>query len=589
MKIIKKIILPSCLILFFVGCGSEEGDSDESICESSCVGSVMQVDFDNKEAVIALGEAGSEYIIMPFSLGSKASWDGGNSADEEINFTMSSSSSVSNSFRIRMDEKKSNHMNGARLHSINHEVYYGLRHELDRSFAKNIPDHRFWEKVAYLDNFDFLEKKIDRNIIETTANPRSLISYFQKKSQLRNKTLPSVSLTTESDCLDEIDLPDESGDPFIIEDGDLTLFEGDDYCLYTETEIISGGDIDSVKAAVESMLETYRDTIYEDKFILTDDEYKFVPHIVVLDSEGDGWPEGFLGLYISELSKDIGRPIIYMPHDMSKIDSHSSITDSNILKRSWYATLVHEFQHSIVDYYRIVGGGSQEAAPLDEGLAHLLEDIFGFGDLIFESKVGPWLEVFPTGASPFLPSAASIGTDVAARGPMQALSFYLMSQKGGVEFADGKVSGGKGLSFIKSVADYDVKTSGPETYQNIMGGKLTDILGSYLGALVLDGRKMPEGSKVDLTHQTAGYQDSVADLTGNEDGIFGYTFNNFDQISQPIDINSDLFTELDEEGLGLSYFHTQPVLYKTASIDEVITITASTEIENTSVTVVRIK
>ena len=74
MKIIKKIILPSCLILFFVGCGSEEGDSDESICESSCVGSVMQVDFDNKEAVIALGEAGSEYIIMPFSLGSKASW-----------------------------------------------------------------------------------------------------------------------------------------------------------------------------------------------------------------------------------------------------------------------------------------------------------------------------------------------------------------------------------------------------------------------------------------------------------------------------------------------------------------------------------
>ncbi len=583
------------LTLAVSACGKDE-ESESADCQKNCPGDVSILNFTGNTAEISFegAEAGSKYIIMPFALGAKGTWDGGSEGAVDVQFTFSSSEAAAlRTMKVASENQMLSESSLPRP-SMKGEVFDSIRHELERVFVSGAglsgQPPRFWQQVDLLDQITLLERRGTDGDIDLTPVNLQLRKFYMGRLNLAR---PSAGLNrgralTESEsCLDEIEYPDES-DSFIASDGDLDLFEADNYCLYIEVGSVSAGSVADLKESIERIHSIFKNVIYSDEFSGTSDDYKFLPHIVVLDAEGDAWPD-ILGGYSPSVARESDRPIIYMPHDISKISSHSNITDATLLKRSWYATLAHEFQHAILDYYRMIDDGVQEGTQIDEGLAHLVEDIFGFGDLIFEEKVGSWLKEFPTGVIPFLPSSSNVSSNIPRRAPMHALSFYLASQSGKIEYTDGVVSGGSGLAFVKGVAENDTTLSGPITYQKIFGVEMTELMGKYLAALVLDGRSMPEGSKVSDGFKTMGYQSAIKDVTGNEDGIFGFNFNNFEQVEQPIDENADKLADIDEDGISVSLFQTQPIIYAISDPEAKITITTAEDVENSAVTVVRVK
>jgi len=117
---------------------------------------------------------------------------------------------------------------------------------------------------------------------------------------------------------------------------------------------------------------------------------------------------------------------------------------------------------------------------------------------------------------------------------------------------------------------------------------MPDIMGNYLSALVLDGRKFDKDLSIAAEFKSPAYVTGVKDFSGNEGGVFGADFNNFEGIEQPI-VNSDNLTDLDEDGIELSLFHSKPVIYTVSKSGTKLLLTADEEIANTAVTVVRIK
>ena len=142
------------------------------------------------------------------------------------------------------------------------------------------------------------------------------------------------------------------------------------------------------------------------------------------------------------------------------------------------------------------GDGTAEAdtVSIDEGLAHLMEDMLGYGALNFDDYAATFLTQFAAAASfdlAIFDETQSLLADE-NRGAAQTLFYYLVSQQGGVSFNSGKPNGGGGLDFIRSFISNP--TRGVAGIEAALGSNWSTTFSNYLEALNLNNTNFSKAS-----------------------------------------------------------------------------------------------
>ena len=374
-----------------------------------------------------------------------------------------------------------------------------------------------------------------------------------------------------------------------------SFFDGGDHCVVFMSDPVSESSKEAVKTSVAAILDRYKNTIYKDSFAAAGN-FVFKPLIVIVDFSGPQWPSAqkapelqIAGAFFKGLSTQMQRPALYIASDLTKI---STPVASSSAKAIFHSTLAHEMQHAITDYYknRKYALGA-ESLPLDEGMAHLMEDLFGYGAENFDGYAKPFLNVVPDGIQPALQSSTGGATlSNPARGAAQSLLYFIASRVGGFSFTAGSPAESGGLAFVRAAVK--AKGVGPASLSKVVdyatAGVKTwpDLVGAFFGALSVDGLDGLESqAKIfDAQAPTAG----VTDLVSTSGKTFGLQFNNYRGIKTGYSQFKSALADDLKGGIEVSYYQTQPLILAIASDQKAITFEIP-ETTGSGVAVVRVK
>ena len=368
--------------------------------------------------------------------------------------------------------------------------------------------------------------------------------------------------------------------------------EETDYCLVlVGSAAVSEPDTEKIKTNIATSLKLYKSVIYSDTMATTSDDYEFKPLIVVAPFDNSTyWDTSNSALQVTgvflpdptDLSNS--RPSIYMATDQSKV---SAETDSSTLTELFHSALAHELQHAVIHYYRTVvndfDSDSYETAGIDEGLAHYMEDLLGYGEVNFSLYPGAFLTSFADFNDSLLPIT---GTKATERGAGHTLFYYLVSQKGGVEFSDGQVSGGSGLSFIRSFVSGSSQSvaglSGAFGTSSWVSG-----IGNYAAALMFDGDGGYSGSTAQRVSSPVG---DVTNTAGDSGKSYGMRFSSY-KSTPALSAKLSSFTTQSTTSAtyDIDYYQIKPVVLTITDPAKTVTVTFSEAQTNAAVMAIRVQ
>jgi|GEM_PF-2834714 len=183
-----------------------------------------------------------------------------------------------------------------------------------------------------------------------------------------------------------------------------------------------------------------------------------------------------------------------------------------------HATLAHEFQHMINFATRVIQrvlrdqkSAINSALWLNEGLAHLAEDLCGFGDDT-QGTVYKYLQDTSSISLAFTNSDGEEDT-IEARGMAYLLMRYVFERNGGVAYSgtDGSISDKGGAALLNSFFAGD--DTGIDNLNAALGSNYKDTFNNWLIALAMDGTGTTDDAKYN-------YNELETDsLTGQQHGI----------------------------------------------------------------------
>ncbi len=537
-------------------------------------------------------DATSEYVVMPFVLGDTATINGGTA--DTFTFKLDTSGGAASSgaaYMLNASEAP------AAIHMTPEQYDHQLRLLLNRYDPALGLDQGawFWKSARRLDAYK--QMVAGRGPMQLFANGSDVgpVETFFQKAVTRpvptsNKAMPLTAATCPTDELQV------SGPAADVTDGDAVAIpagktvDGGDYCLVFIDDPVTAGTAAQVEATVKAAIARYKTVIYKDTFAPIGD-YTFKPIIAVIDfGDASKWPADvqISGAFISSIATILKQPILYMASDFKKLEKNKDTPEADYDKalntRLWHSTIAHELQHAFMDYYKVRKAGLKGEVPIyDEGIAHYMQDLFGYGAENFEGFQKLFLAAWSDkdgGAQPFL--HASDDTDF-LRGAAHTFFYYLVSQKGGIEFANGAPTGGGGLDFVASL----VKSSkiGAANLAEVYGGTWTDAVAGFYGALVLDGAKLNEGITAEAVHKVQ-EPETMTDLQGNADKKYGMHFNGFSGVTDSRAYELKLETTPQFDG---TFYASSPILYTGASVDSVKATLSDTAAKNQGIAKVKIK
>jgi len=360
-----------------------------------------------------------------------------------------------------------------------------------------------------------------------------------------------------------------------------SVVEGEDYCIVYLNDPVSEPSKDNIKRSIERILSTYKKVVYKSEFETTSSGYVFKPIIVILDFKDKSmWPQELIyqvdGVFTPIPSKNAKKPMLFFHSNLNTMNAR----EASLAKSLFHSTMAHEIQHAVMDYFRVrKTEGVQENASIDEGLAHFMEDLFGFGEENFGGYVKTFLDIWQESLIPPLHQSESSSV---YRGGAQALWYYLVSQKGGVSFTDGVASGGEGLKFIADVVT-NVKGKGPKGLADKFGGNWTVTMGEFFVSLAVDNTAIPIPSEKFRVKDPQ----PIKDLLGNSKK-FGMRFNNFGGLPAARNFAESKFTPgaLEDE---FTFYAAKALLYEVSDPSVKISFKASTDQGSVAVARVRVK
>lgn len=567
MNLFVRTSMYSLIATAMISCGSKSEDKVEEACDG-CVGSVSTIDSVDELVTIDFSKASVDdvYIVMPFSIGNPSSVAGGTTL---LNFGVPVADKSADALGIfsryglqsidSVDIEKL-----SRTQAFYRKVIFN-RWDAHKNVEQQEPD--FWDTVRAYDrieayvqqkyNFsDFSDISLEMQLLKQAQNP---ILSNQKSALLTAKDCPSASdsiVYTDKDGINEVALDADEGHKVV---------SGTDFCIvYLDASKVDSEE--NIKASIEKMMSTYKEKIYANEFADTNG-YSFKPYFVFMDFSKTGYslPRGIeenFGFFDRNASNDDGAktPMLFIASDFSKINS-----GSNADKAALHATIAHELQHGISSYFKEhINKGSLEITYIDEGIAHVMEDIFGYGQESFDKYAGNFLSAFGSGEtanemSYILPVGLSSSDDT-QRGAAQSLIYYLASQKGGFEFEDGTIASSSGLDYIVSVVKS--ATSGANNLMKQYGSTAAEwkkVFGDYLASLILDGTEITGvGSK----NQVQAPFKELTDLQGTKNKTFGMRFNSFGSIEDKTKNieEATFYTPYAAADLSMHHYQTFPGL-----------------------------
>lgn len=602
-------------------CGRAPTTASGPTCVGLCVGDgvTLATDTGGSLAIDFAKYGTGDFILLPFSLGNYNTVDGGNT--ESFLFTLNGAQAKSNT-STSSTKKNTLRFTDADLQSAEHlnvidHQQRTILNRYDRHAARQ--EEGFWSLVAGLE----AEGNVPLGLAQTfgsqfpTNDSPKPIAHMLASGITAPKALSqsqSKNLTAGSGCPSLFYVPRGAtgGSCSASSDQSYSLasvdsYDGGDFCIaYTSALPAYAPSQSDIKTAVASIISSYKNTIYKDS--LADvTNFSFKPLIVITDfSDGSKWPSltdgcgssnrvyQVSGAFLRSQSSTLSRPVLYMASDIKKVKpdgstDRSSLSDSTA-KALFYSALSHEMQHAIMYYYKVKkNGGSIDTAAIDEGLAHLMEDVFGYGDENFDSYAKAFLTLLPDGIEPFLLGKAldsELNTRNQARGAAQTLLYYLMSQRGGVSFTNGKISGGDGLDFIRTLVTST--STGTANLRTVFGEDWVTTVGNYLGALALYGTDVTDV----VGKYTAQSPVTMTDLGGVTTKSFGMKYNGYkglpDRLSGASSYAKSSNSDLKDPGTEVSYYQTLPILH-TVTDSTYQAVFSFAQADHSAVTLVRIK
>lgn len=533
--------------------------------------------------------AGDEFLILPYFLGNLDTVQGGDLSNTEFQVTLPGSSLH---LEKNLSSNKEKSIGDESTEKFRASIYRSILNRFDHTRPVSQQAHGFWQLV---NRYDQVDKELAKE------NKRSSLHMGQKRSleeELKNsinhyrfnKSLP-FKFNSTSDC------PTEDDDVVVFYSADLTDGEvtesptsvtaNAEYCLiFIEDELSDQlADKSLIESTVKKIISSYKTTIYEDSFP-EKNGLTFKPWFIIADFEnlvrsGENEP-GYssaimntVGFFSADVTAHTKRPTLFMPQTLSEV----GLSEDAASLRQYWGTLAHELQHAIAYYYK---NGSDDLY-IDEGLAHLMEDIFGYrDDGNYDNYAKQFLKNRHTGQIPFFPSQ-SYGTqnetlDKLSRGAGQAFFQYLLHQKGGAQYTDGALVASDGLRFVANVVKSENKgfKNISSVYTNVTWS-WNETVGNYLGSLMLDGSGLSFSSKY-ANHEII---TNVNNAQGDTGKTFGFKFND-ELLGQA----KDKVTALEASTFEVSFYQTKPFKYTVT--DPGHTIKIETLGENPGVTVVKI-
>ena len=558
------------LVLCISACGSSEEEKSATNNDSQRV-----FDFPFSD-----GESGSQYLFLPYITGTD-DIEGKQDTSAAIVEVQASGATVKidPSYGLRPATALS-------LQESHQPLSDAIRHFLNRADPNDEKATRLrWQKLAETITGLGLSAKQSLN--------RDLFRILSPSQKI--KLSENASLTQNfSSCPETVLLPTDSQDE--IDTSDQIYFDEDDYCLVFVGETSRDEPSnDNIKSSIANALTSYK-LIFDDEFNQTIEgsDYRFKPLIIVVDSSSSStyWPQSFkdagvAGAYISSVTDDHNRPTIYMASDLSNVGINSN------RRAFFHSTLGHELFHAIFDHFRVqIGGGEQSIPVIDEGLAHFFEDLLGYGELNFATYAGRFLAAWRAGMAvselsifdnATIESASSEALTI--RGAGHTLMYYLVSQAGGIEFTNGKPSGGGGLKFLQALVKGTQR--GPWSLGTAMDSDWPSLFGQYLGALAVDNSSFASSK---FSVQTP--VNNITDLQGVSTKTFGMRFNDFGDLLSVQDLLSeDYFEEADSEvlkNIELNYYHSLPILITIDGPASSVTFVFETSNKNAGVSFVEL-
>lgn len=538
-KACRGLMLSGCMLGLALGlgaCGDDEekkadGSGDDCEGDKCLEGSVVKATGDVAEVDFGDAKAGSEFIIMPYALGDLSTTLGATDAvTYSVKFTSSAAGGAKAAFHLETAKN--------RIDLDQQQAWATTKADYDkRMLIRNFDPARgekqipgFWSTAERLSQWQ-RQGLIDQGKAWALSEP-SIEEYFRlqiKKHAAKSQPRAQLtSLKAAATCPNgEVSVPQGNSFTKIT----ATVTDEGDYCLAIAATPTTEADTTKIKSAIAGILKKFQSAdFYNDKFADTKknangESIVFKPVIAIVDfGDAAAWPQDaayqVAGAFIGTASKEAGMSMLYMPSNIKKIASMASASDDNA-KLTWYGTLAHELQHAIINYYRFDAAAKAETAPIDEGLAHVIEDVFGHGR--FDGFPASFLSIFPNAIAPVLD--ASNSEDV-SRGAVHCLLYYLASKKGGFTVTDGYVTGGAGLGFLANIAKSST-TQGAVTPQKVYGGDWVETFGDFLGALVLDN-SANEG--IPEKYSLPAVNTDMKNLVGGKT-TFGIRFNKFGTIA----------------------------------------------------------
>jgi hypothetical protein len=517
------------LVCFFVSCGGEKSETAAvHVCPttpSTNTGGLVFCPGTAQTATVDLaGGSGQQYVVAAYTLGDHSSVPG--AGEQSFEFGVSATNaSLSRIKNLPVGELTKDGEDKRVSDTLSRLIVN--RYDSSKSFE----DQESWIKTA-LD-----------------SNPRMKKLFTEPRMTKSLERFPLISGCPTT-------VPNAAGSSTI------TLASSTDktsYCVGYQTDPTNETKA-NIEASIAAILSTYKDNIYKDAMTANNkDGYAFNPIIVFVSSLD------YDGAFSPSATTVAKRPIMHVKASISKVKIH--------------ATIVHEMQHAIVDYYKTRGTTTiAETVAVDEGVAHLMEDVFGYGEDNFASYVLSFLGSFIDGSA--ILANDSGANAAAARGGANALMYFLAHRAGGFTVANGKPFTGPGMDAIVSMVK-QTSLNGPAAVASAFGqSNLTERVGQMIGALFTDNR---EFSFEPAAFTLATYE-SITDALGATGKIFGLRFNNFRNF-QTVESNS---LSDASGGISVKYYESFPVLMTPTSSTATVTLTLP-GLANTGVTVVRVK
>lgn len=576
----KKIIFLSTA-LCVGGCGSDKKNTGKDEPGDATYTSYYK----GGQVTFSKEDVGKNFVLMPFQLGDLTKIEGG--SDEK--FTFKGQKQAASGLVDEADLGTRSSILAKPRIMTPAEVDHNLRTLLNRfDSSKGMNQGAwFWSLTRSLDSTLKSQSEGTNEAFLAEDQNASGIEAFYRRAASKKVTLEStprpLNLTNNGCPTTNMIVPDARNpaetDEAVIPAGGVV--SDAEFCIVYLSDPKTEPSKDKISASVRQILKIYKKVVYNDTFPQAADGYQFKPIFVVVDfGDSAKWPQieslQVSGVFLQEPSKVQKQPILYMASDSSRIKKNrTAVLDPSLENRKWHGTLAHELQHAILDYYRVHRSkGLSELPAIDEGLAHYMEDLFGYGEENFADWAKAFLDLWVDTNLPVLHASSS---EKFARGGGWLLWYYLISQKGGVTFTDGVVSGGDGLNFVRAVVQ-NASQKGPAGLAATFGRDWTETIANFLGAIVVDGSSVPVKPKKFLVQDPQ----PIVDLTGNANKKYGMHFNNFAGLA-PVRTFSDRIFKSGAALDDVTYYATAPVRLDGPVEGDIIKFQSSSDAPNFAV------